>query len=306
MERVQFKRKDIKAGELRIRENQKGEVCYLTFPIFDAAKGFTHGFSTRLGGVSTGMFESMNLTSNRGDSRENVLRNNRILAEAAGYRADRTVCHKQTHTVNVKVITEENMEGCLFGKGNSEEVDGMITDVPDITLMAFFADCVPLFFIDPVKRVIGLSHSGWRGTVNKIGLKTVRLMRDTYGSDPDDILAAIGPSICRDCYEISEDVAESFCKAFPEEIRNKFLITNGEWRKLKGISVAETDRDQNEHKYRLDLWETNRQIMLEAGLRYENIEIPDICTCCNPKLLFSHRASEGKRGNLCGFLRIDP
>ena len=166
------------------------------------------------------------------------------------------------------------------------DVDGMITDVPGIVLATFYADCVPLYFIDPVHHAIGLSHSGWRGTVQKIGAVTVRKMTEEYGSDPKDILAAVGPSICQDCYEVSEDVAEEFRSAFAKEYRDRLF-----YRKENG-------------KYQLNLWEANRIVFTEAGISEEHISMPGICTCCNPEFLFSHRASQGKRGNLAAFLGI--
>ncbi len=312
MAKTEFLRKDRKEPGLRIRENYKGNVCYLTFPVFDGLEGFTHGFSTRLGGVSEGIFSSMNLTSSRGDDKEKVHENYRRLAEAAGFPFESLVTSDQTHTTNVRVVTKEDRGSGVTRKREYTDTDGLITNVPDLTLMTYYADCVPLFFIDPVKRAIGLSHSGWRGTVGKMGLQTVRLMEKTYGCDPRDMYAAIGPSICMDCYEVSEDVAERFREAFSEEVTEKIL------KKRTPVSTSDgenTVNDQNkgneagtqniENKYLLDLWEANRQVMLEAGILRERIEVTDICTCCNPTLLFSHRASKGKRGNLAGFLRIE-
>ena len=137
-----------------------------------------------------------------------------------------------------------------------------------------------------MKCVIGLSHSGWRGTVAKIGKATVEKMKEEYGCHPEDILAAIGPSICQDCYEVSEDVIEEFKTAFAGEYQERLY-----YKKKNG-------------KYQLNLWETNRLIFLEAGIPEANISMPGICTCCNPEFLFSHRASHGKRGNLAAFLGL--
>ncbi|MCR5790701.1 MAG: peptidoglycan editing factor PgeF [Lachnospiraceae bacterium] len=288
MDSVTLLRKNREPGAYRVRENKKGDVCYLTFPVFDALTGFTHGFSTRAGGVSTGIFSSMNLTTNRGDSRENVWENFRRLSDAAGFSLDSVTCSHQTHTTNVRVMTREDRGGGLTKDRTWQDVDGMVTDVPDLTLMTFYADCIPLFFIDPVRRAIGLSHSGWRGTVGKIGLKTVTLMQKEFGSDPKDIYAAIGPGICADCYEISEDVAVQFREAFAGNVLPEILFP------------------ASAGKYRLDLWRANELILKEAGIPASQIEVTDICTCCNPKQLFSHRASGGNRGNLAGFLRLEP
>ena len=161
-----------------------------------------------------------------------------------------------------------------------------MTDEPDVVLATFYADCVPLFFVDPVKKAIGLSHSGWRGTVGKIGKVTVEKMTEEFGSDPADLYAAVGPSICQDCYEVSEDVALQFKEKFAKEYHSRLLLEKGGG------------------KYQLNLWEANVCVFQEAGIKKERILMPGICTCCNPDFLFSHRASQGKRGNLAAFLGI--
>jgi len=166
------------------------------------------------------------------------------------------------------------------------DIDGLVTNVPGLVLVTSYADCVPLYFVDPVNKAIGLSHSGWKGTVGRIGEVTIQKMQELYGSDPGDILACIGPSICRDCYEVSQDVAEKFQEIFPQAL----------WERIMD--------DKGKGKYQLDLWESNRLILLEAGIREEHLAVTDLCTCCNPELLFSHRATQGKRGNLAAFLGL--
>ena len=163
-------------------------------------------------------------------------------------------------------------------------MDGLATNVKGVPLYTGYADCVPLFFYDPKEEVIGLAHSGWRGTVGRIGAKMVKFLETEYGSRKENLLAAIGPSICRDCYEVSEDVALEF------------------FRELKGHSKEEFLDQKENGKYQLDLWKANEIILLEAGILPEHLDITDICTCCNPDLLFSHRASHGKRGNLGAFM----
>lgn len=132
------------------------------------------------------------------------------LPEPSVYSPEDMTFTNQTHTTNVAVVKAGD-RGKRF-----QETDGMITDVPESVWLSFYADCVPLYFVDPVKKAIGLSHSGWRGTVGKIGKVTIELMQKTYGSDPEDIIAAIGPSICRDCYEVSGDVIQQFRESFDE------------------------------------------------------------------------------------------
>ena len=269
---------------MNIKEN-KG-VTYLTYPALEELSGFVHAFSTRLGGVSEGIYSSMNLSFTRGDDENFVMENYRRLAEAVGFSVENIVTSDQTHTANVRVITEADRGNGITKPRPYTDVDGMITNVPGLVLATFYADCVPLYFIDPVRKAIGLSHSGWRGTAAHIGAVTVRRMQEEYGSLPEDIYGAIGPSICQECYEVSEDVILEFQKTFPEQ----------SWRDL-------FYRKEN-GKYQLNLWEANRQIMLEAGLIEEHISLPGLCTCCNPEFLFSHRASRGKRGNLGAFLGI--
>ena len=180
-------------------------------------------------------------------------------------------------------MTAEDAGNGLTREREFHDTDGLITDVPGLVLSTFYADCVPLYFVDPVHCAIGLSHSGWRGTVNRMGKATIEAMRREYGSRPEELRCAIGPSICQDCYEVSGDVAMEFEQTFAGHEREIILAKeNG--------------------KYQLDLWKANEIVLLDAGVLPEHIEITDICTCCNPDLLFSHRASHGKRGNLGAFL----
>ncbi len=261
-------------------EKEEGGVPYLSFPIFENLKIVNHGFSTRLGGVSKGCCASMNISTTRGDDPAAIKENTRRIAQANGVEAERMVYTHQTHTVNVAVVREGD-EGKRF-----METDGMVTNVPGICLVTFYADCVPLYFVDPVKRVIGLSHSGWRGTVRRMGKVTVEKMQETYGSNPEDIIAAIGPSICQDCYEVSEDVACEFRKEFKEEVQTELFY-----------------RKEN-RKYQLNLWRANEEVLLEAGIAKEHIAVTNVCTHCNPEILFSHRTTGDKRGNLSAFLSL--
>ena len=273
-------------GRVTTRLVERAGVPFLSFPLLEETGIVTQGFSTRLGGVSEGDYSSMNVSFTRGDREEAVRENYRRLGEAIGFDCESLVCSDQTHTTNVRVMTEEDRGKGFARPKDYRDVDGMITNVPGLTLATFYADCVPLYFVDPVKRAIGLSHSGWRGTVGKIGKKTVERMEETYGSDPADIRAAIGPSICQDCYEVSGDVIDEFRQAFSEE------------------SWPELFYEKTDGKYQLNLWKANERIFVEAGIRREHMVVTDLCTCCNPTLLFSHRASHGRRGNLGAFLML--
>jgi hypothetical protein len=165
------------------------------------------------------------------------------------------------------------------------DVDGLVTDEAGVILSAFFADCVPLYFVDPAHRAIGLSHSGWRGTVGRMGRATIEVMAQEFGTRPEDVRALVGPSICMDCYEVSADVADAFYAEFPGHEREILLEKGG-------------------GKYQLDLWKANELVLLEAGVRPEHLAVAGICTCCHAQQLFSHRASRGKRGNLGAFLML--
>ena len=275
---------DAHAGGMHV--NKSKEVVYLTYPQLEQLPEFIHGFSTRLGGVSQGIYASMNLSFTRGDDESRVFENYRRLGEAMGFAAEDVVTSDQTHTTNVRVMREQDRGNGITKPRRYTDVDGMVTDVPGLVLATFFADCVPLYFVDPEHRAIGLSHSGWRGTAGRIGAVTVETMKCEYGSREDRIYAAIGPSICQDCYEVSEDVILKFRKTFDKK----------HWDALYYV--------KENGKYQLNLWQANKIILREAGILEEHISMPNLCTCCNPEFLFSHRASKGKRGNLAAFLGI--
>ena len=251
----------------------EGNVPYLTFRKLDQA-GVRHGFSTRIGGVSEGMFATLN----RCDKKEAVDENFRRIGKAIGFDHTKLVFSNQIHETKIHKVTKEDCGKVM------KDMDGLATNEPGIPLYTGYADCVPLFFYDPVEKVAALAHSGWRGTVGRIGAKMVRFLESEYGCKKENIVAAIGPSICRSCYEVSEDVAEKFKK------------------ELTGHDAKEFLDDKGNGKYQLDLWKANEIILTEAGILPENLDITDICTCCNPDLLFSHRASHGKRGNLAAFI----
>ena len=273
---------------LRLQEGEK-DLQVLCSPLLEKTGLVRHGFSTRFGGVSTGIYESMNLSFTRGDREEAVRENYRRMAAFLSVPPERFVLTYQTHTDNIRKVTEEDAGKGLTCPRDYGDVDGLITNVPELCLGVFWADCVPILLLDPVHHAIGAVHSGWRGTVQRIGAKAVAAMGTAYGTRPADVLAVIGPSICRDCYEVSEDVALRFREAFPDA---EGILTD------KGRNAA------GEQKYLLDLWAANRHILLAAGLSQENLEITDICTCCNPALMFSHRAAGDRRGNNGGFISL--
>lgn len=274
-------------AKMQIKQNRDGEVEYLTFPLLEQTGIVRHLFSTRTGGASKGIWTSMNMSYTRGDEKEAVDENYKRIAGVLRCDVSDIVCSDQTHTTNVRVVNKMDAgKGILYPKDYTD-VDGLITDVPGLVLATFYADCVPLFFVDTKHKAVGLSHSGWRGTVNRMGEHTLKAMRKAFGTDPKDVTAAIGPSICQSCYEVSEDVAEAFRKAFAKPGQEKELLI-----------------DKGQGKYLLDLWKANRIVLEEAGVPAERIQVTDVCTCCNPDYLFSHRASHGRRGNLGAFLGL--
>ena len=272
------------SGTTELKE--KNHVPYIQFKNLSATGIVKHGFSTRKGGVSTGIFSSMNLNFKRGDDPDAVLENYRRMAAALNMRVEDMVLSDQTHTTNVRVITEEDRGKGILRPQDYSDVDGMITNVPGIVLVTSYADCVPLYFVDPVRKAIGLSHSGWKGTVGYIGQKTVEKMHEVYGSEPKDIVAAIGPSICQSCYEVSDDVAEAFRANFTADEAADILL------------------DKGNGKYQLDLWTANWYVLTDAGILPEHLSVTDLCTACHPDLLWSHRKTNGQRGGLSAFLSL--
>lgn len=253
------------------------------FPLLMETGVAEHAFTTRKGGVSEGIFSTLNLSFTRGDSPKAVKKNYERLAKALGVSVEDFVFSDQTHTTNVLRVGKRECGMGITKERTYHDIDGLITNEPGVVLSTFYADCVPLFFIDPVNRAVGLSHSGWRGTVGRMGKATLLAMEAEFGTNPQEVIAAVGPSICQDCYEVSEDVASEFAGAFAGHEKDILI-------------------DKGNGKYQLDLWKSNEIVLTEAGILPEHLAVTNICTCCNDKLLFSHRASHGKRGNLGAFL----
>lgn len=277
-----------------------GEVSFFTFPVFEQMENLRHGFSTRKGGVSEGHLASMNLSYSRGDEPERVDENYRRICEALGMRTADLVFSDQVHDTKVRTVGRKDCQGESLRDKKLIGYDGLATNEKEVALCTSYADCVPLFFVDPEHQAIASSHSGWRGTVGKIGAKTVETLGNNYESRPETLKVVIGPSICQDCYEVSEDVA----KEFRDFVSVEKICANGLNREYVQQMCESVLVDKGNGKYQLDLWMANKLILLEAGVKEENISVSCVCTCCNHELLYSHRASNGKRGNLNGFLEI--
>ena len=257
-----------------------------------------HCFTTREGGASKGIFAELNLSFTRGDEEAAVRENYRRVAKRMGTEVSHFVCSDQTHTTNVRVVTQEDAGAGVVRKRGYTDVDGLITNEPGLVLSTFYADCVPLYFVDTEHHAIGLSHSGWRGTVGRMGAATIRAMQKHYGTDPKHLICAIGPSICQDCYEVSEDVADAFKEEFGAEISQDDSTSCYSW---NGKSIL---MNKGNGKYQLDLWGANRRVLLDAGILPEHLAVTNVCTKCNPDLLYSHRVMGDKRGNLAAFLSL--
>ncbi len=262
-------------------------VPYLSFRALEETGLVANGFSTRMGGASTGIYATMNFSYSREDDPAHVLENYTRMASALGVDRDRMVVSYQTHTTNVRLVTKEDAGKGVIRERDYQDVDGLICDIPGITLVTFYADCVPLYFADPKNRAVGLSHSGWRGTVNRMGEKTLQAMKEAFGTRPEDVIACVGPSICKDCYEVGEEVVEKFRQSFSPESWDALFQANG-----------------TPGKYQLDLWKANEIVLKEAGVPLSQITVTNLCTLCNHQYLFSHRKCGERRGNLAAFLGL--
>ena len=249
-------------------------------PLFQRETGLQHGFSTRKGGVSKEHLASLNLSFSVEDAKENVLENFRRIGERVGKTPEDFVLSKQSHETKVlKVGTKDRGKGITKDR-DYEGIDALITDEKGTILSCFSADCVPILFYDPIHKTVGACHSGWRGTKGKILQNVVEEMRKHFSSNPAEILIAIGPSICKEQYVVSEDLALSFLEDYPD----------------LGEDTASPIQRISKDKFQLDLWDLNRRIALDSGIKEEHISISGYCTMENPELFFSHRYSQGKRG----------
>ena len=259
-------------------------VPYLHCDAMDAAGGVAHGFSTRLGGVSEGIYESLNLGLNRGDDREKVLENYRRFTAAIGADMEGLVLSSQVHGDVVRTVTTGDKGKGIFAKCDYE-ADGLITDVPGICLAVFSADCLPILLYDPVRRVVAAVHAGWRGTAIGIVTRAVEKMRDVYGSAPADILAAIGPGISKCCFETDEDVPNAMTEAM-------------------GAAALHAMELRKSGKFHVDLKRLNALRLERAGLSADHISISEACTMCQHEQFWSHRYTRGQRGSQASMIQL--
>lgn len=238
-----------------------------------------HCFTTRLGGVSAGIFDSLNLSQNRGDPTENVVENFRRIGAILGFTPEDVVNARQTHSDIVVKVGKEN-RGKLTVPGASPQCDALVTSEPGLALFVSTADCTPILLHDPVTGAVGAAHAGWRGTASAIAAKTVFAMTAHFGTDPKNIQAAIGPNagVCH--FETDADVPNAMLEAFGEEVR-PFI-------------------HPKDNKYYVNLKGLNALILRRAGVT--DITVSSHCTMCQPELFWSHRVTRGQRGAQGGII----
>ena len=254
---------------MSIQTIKRGNLEYL------AAGGISvpHGFTTRLGGVSTGTQESLNLAFGRGDTMENVEKNIRILGSALGFDPEKLVLTRQIHSDIVRVVTDADCNGLCHR--DYPECDALVTNTPGVSLMVFTADCTPLLFHDPVTGAVGAAHAGWRGTAQDIAGKTIRAMVEHFGCDVKNIRAAIGPNLGQCHFETDGDVPHALIGTFGREAL-PYIKKIGD-------------------KFHPDLKAVNALALRRRGV--EHIEISDSCTWCESDRFWSHRVTKGERGS---------
>lgn len=261
-----------------LNRNEKDGLIYYTVPAFERTGLVKHAFTTRLGGFSREAYESLNLSILTDDLPENVLKNREKLANILGFSPGELVGSWQVHGDKIHLVTSGDK-----GRGASDphtvipDTDGLITQAEGVFLIAFFADCVPLLFLDPVNKAIGIAHAGWKGTVAGIGGKTVLAMKSAFGTKPDRLIVTVGPSIGACHYQVDEPVLKRFREEFPSEYQE--LISC---------------EDSGGHAW-LDLWKANVLQLIRTGVAEENISVAGICTQCMQNEFFSHRAGDKGR-----------
>ncbi|MGQ9557412.1 MAG: peptidoglycan editing factor PgeF [Desulfurispora sp.] len=261
-------------------------ITVLTFDLLHSSGVAAHCFTTRRGGVSSGPCSSLNMALHVGDREQDVLENRRRACALLGASLDDLVAGQQVHGAGVAVVGEaQRGAGARQYSSALPDTDALVTDRPGLVLASFYADCVPVYLLDPRRRAAGLAHAGWQGTRQKIAARAVQAMQSALGCRPADILAVIGPSIGPCCYTVGEDVHRHFTAAFPGQMQSL-------------ARPAETG------KWHLDLWQANRQVLEEAGLKADNIYTARLCTSCREDLFFSYRRQRGQCGRMAALLRL--
>lgn len=262
--------------------NCKG-LIYDTADGFSSVGGIYHAFTTRHGGVSPAPFDTLNFADNRGDTSENLLENYRRLGAAVGFNPSRVVGCRQIHSSLVHVADEADAGKILWDERPCD-ADALITNIPELPLVVFGSDCNVVLLYDPVTRCIGAAHAGWRGTAGGIVQKTSEAMMKTYGAQPQNIHAALGPSIGKCCFETDADVPAA----------------------LHALHIPEIDAqiERRGQKYHIDLKGINRCWLLRSGIFPEHIEVHPDCTMCRTDRYWSHRKMGDARGGMIAVIAL--
>ena len=313
-----------------IKLNTDSEVPYIEVEGFSEIPNIIHGFSTKLGGVSTGIYESLNLGLHLEDEEEKVLENYKRLGQSMGFDYKRISAPNQVHKTNILVVTEEDAGDGIARPLTHTEIDAQITNVKNVPLIVYTADCVPILMVDPISRVIATVHAGWRGTVSGIAAKTVEKMKEVYGCMPENIHAVIGPSIGPSNYEVDETVIKKMVECpyidtnedniIFEPLQNEdfaYSIRTGSYLRDKKpenyIGLSQTNPGapyeifrtiKLRDRYMLNLWNLNELILVNSGLRSRNIYQTKLCTMKHHDIFFSHRYTKGRRGLQAGIIML--
>ena len=269
---------------MNIIEQTENGVVFLQSDGFSAAGGVAHGFSTRLGGVSQGMWESLNLGVSRGDDPDHVRENYRRFLAVIGAKGDAIAACSQVHGAVVRNITSADVITDPYDK-TAAEADGLITAIPGVILTVYTADCIPVLLYDPKRRVIAALHAGWRGTAAGIVTVAVGQMASVYGTDPADILAAVGPGIGPDCFETHEDVPNAMTAAMAGGV-------------LPFIQLKDNG------KFAVDLKGINAKRLELAGVLRSRIAVCGECTSCLEDKYWSHRRQGTQRGSMASMIEL--
>lgn len=251
-------------------EYKKEDRVYLKSTILE--KAACHCFTTKLGGVSKGKIEGLNLGFRVNDDESSVRENYRLIAKDLGINLEKTVLSRQTHTDNIRIVTEADCGKGITRKSDIEDTDGLITNLSGVALVVFSADCTPVLMCDKEAGVVAAVHAGWRGSVKGIVPKCVQIMKESFKSRAENIKVAIGASIGPCCFEFGQEAEEYFAEEY----------------------LKKTD----EGKYKVDLWKYNTDLLVKEGVNPENIDLSGICTVCHNDRFYSYRAHKEKTGRL--------
>lgn len=257
---------------------KKDDRVYFKSSVLEKFDQISHCFTSKMGGNSCGKITGLNLGFRVGDDFQAVENNYMLVAKDFELPYEHITAAKQTHSTDICVVTQEN-SGCGISRlDETFEADGLVTNALQIPIAVFYADCVPILLFDPERRVIAAVHSGWRGTVGKISQNAIALMNEKFGSEPQNILAAIGPSIGPCCFETGAEVASEFDQ--------------------------DLCQSQNDGKFKVDLWQANRRILENCGVLPQNIDVFKLCTICRSDILYSYRTHKESTGRMGAFIML--